>query len=263
MPLLLDGITFLNFDRAYVVQERLRKIPHEWIDCLDIPGTNRYCRKDSLRRIGTRLKRRSRRGVTFLGSGNYHYVSLLLLSEIREPFTLVLFDHHTDMMPSPDPSLIACGSWLSEALERLPLLRKAIVVGAQANVPLHRPSGSSSRVAVISENEIRESTMDRVVGKILTFMETDTVYISIDKDVLDPSDALTQWDQGSMRLPDLLAAVRQILVHAAVCGLDVCGELPASPLEMFQPSIRNAVWKNETANRRILNTVRKHVRNIS
>ena len=43
------------------------------------------------------LNRRKNKGITFIGSGNYHYVSHLLLEEINKPFTLILFDHHTDM----------------------------------------------------------------------------------------------------------------------------------------------------------------------
>ncbi|MGI9861426.1 hypothetical protein SDD30_08590 [Moorella naiadis] len=73
---------------------------------------------------------RGRRGIFFLGSGDYHYVAYLLLQHITRPFTLVLFDNHADLLPAPASDLLACGSWVNRALE-LPNLKKALIIGAR------------------------------------------------------------------------------------------------------------------------------------
>ncbi len=40
-----------------------------------------------------------------------------------------------------------------------------------------------------------------------------------------------------------------------VCGADICGEWPATPLEMLQPEIRAAIALNEQANLQLVKTL--------
>jgi arginase family enzyme len=94
------------------------------------------------------------------------------------------------------------------------------------------------------------------VSQILREIATDSVYISIDKDVLDPTHAVTNWDQGSMKLPDLLHILTPIIQSKKVYGVDICGELPVSTIELFQPSALAAIRKNEIANRKILRVLK-------
>ena len=51
------------------------------------------------------------------------------------------------------------------------------------------------------------------------------VYISIDKDVLSPDYARTDWDQGTMTLDELFASIRDISLKHKIIGVDVCGEV--------------------------------------
>src|SRR5699024_4536243 len=107
-----DLITILNFDHVYETQDFFHKANYEWINLSDVRNTNRYCELGSLKTIHERLKRRKNKGITFIGSGNYHYVTYLLMSEIKIPFTLILFDHHTDMIKPIHESILSCGSWV-------------------------------------------------------------------------------------------------------------------------------------------------------
>ena len=50
------------------------------------------------------------------------------------------------------------------------------------------------------------------------------VYISIDKDVLSREYARTDWNQGSMTLDELFAAIKDISLKHKIIGIDVCGE---------------------------------------
>jgi len=54
---------------------------------------------------------------------------------------------------------------------------------------------------------------------------SDSVYISIDKDVLSREYARTNWDQGDMTLDELFAQLSDIALKHRILGVDVCGEL--------------------------------------
>jgi arginase family enzyme len=235
-----EGVTFLNFDGTYFSQKQLLDFPHEWLDFTDLLHTNLYCQPESLREIEKRLNNRTNKGITFIGSGNYHYVSYLLLKEIQEPFTLVLFDYHTDLGNEEEP-LISCGSWVSHALKSIPFLERVIMIGP-ASVQYH--PRYSSKITIFSNGYSPKL--------ILSNIQTNAVYISIDKDVLCRNDAVTNWDQGTMNLCDLLTCLEYVLLYNKVVGIDVCGEYPQASANLFDPLCREAVWKNQYANRRIL-----------
>ena len=92
------------------------------IELSDIRGTDMYCTGEAANEIRERLKDYGPQGIHFLDSGNYHYVTLFFTEKIRIPFSLVLFDHHTDMQEPLFPQLLSCGSWAGEILRRIPIL---------------------------------------------------------------------------------------------------------------------------------------------
>ncbi|MQT14851.1 hypothetical protein [Segnochrobactrum spirostomi] len=53
---------------------------------------------------------------------------------------------------------------------------------------------------------------------------THDVWITLDKDVFAPADAVTNWDQGEMRLAHAAALIRTVASRHAVVGVDVCGD---------------------------------------
>jgi len=59
---------------------------------------------------------------------------------------------------------------------------------------------------------------------LLSRIITKSVYLTIDKDVLAREDAITNWDQGCMRMPYLLSLVKEIGKRHAVIGADVTGD---------------------------------------
>jgi arginase family enzyme len=249
MGLLNKGVTFLNFDEIYFSQQKLQSYPHENIHLLNLPHTNLYCEKASLEVIERRLSERKQKGITFIGSGNYHYVTYLLLKEIREPFSLILFDNHPDIDILEDSSekMISCGSWVSFALENIPLLKQVIIIGPTVEKihPL-----DSSKVTIFPFYHRRNYSSKLILSNI----QTENVYISIDKDVLHPSEAVTNWNQGNLSLSTLIQYLQEILKNKNVYGIDICGEMPASPIDLFHPVYKESIQKNELANLKILQT---------
>ncbi|MFC7393889.1 arginase family protein [Scopulibacillus cellulosilyticus] len=252
MGLLHHDITFLNFDGSYVVQNQLcQDFPHNWIDLYDIKHTNLYCEPDSLNQITNAIKDRTEKGITLIGNGNYHYVSYALLSEIQEPFTLILLDHHTDLMEGSAPSLLSCGSWVYHAALNLPLLEKAIIIGPNTSFPSHLPTQLRHKIHIFSSEHLPLTELQT----ILSLIQTDTVYISIDKDVLDSAYAETNWDQGHMTLKDLIRIITSVAAFKHVAGIDICGEWPVSPVDAFNPKNQSIIHKNEQANYQILDAL--------
>ena len=196
--------------------------------------------------------------LVFAGSGDFHHVTTYLLAAALEghgePITLIHFDNHPDWVRFENG--IHCGSWINRALDH-PQVAKLITIGVcsddlkrperdGANLNLfsrgllelypyeHPPSqvsgkyGSSASFEQIG-NSLRWNTI-RAMGEgtfleyLLTRISTKSAYVTIDKDVLRAEDAVTNWDQGNMRMPYLLSMVNEIGRRHTVIGADVTGD---------------------------------------
>jgi len=247
MGLLNKGITIMNFDETYFTQKKLQHYPHENINIQQLKHVSLYCEEDSLKRLNTFLQKRQRRGITFIGSGNYHYVTYLLLKEMKKPFTLVLFDNHPDLSQHKEDRLLSCGSWVSYALSNIPLLKKVVIIGPT----VHQASCIlNPRITVFSFKEKQAYS----TTSILSAIPTENVYISIDKDVLNVNEVQTNWDQGVMTVDTLIHYLTAIIQFKNVEGVDICGEEKLSPLQALLPDYQTIIFKNEKANLNILSS---------
>lgn len=251
MVLLHQNITFLNFDGTYVQQKALTSAcPHRWIDFHTLRGTSLYCAPGAFQTIHRQLADVSDKGLTFIGSGNYHYTSLALMQRIHRPFTLILLDHHTDLNEGQIGSLLSCGSWVHYAVTGLASLHRIVMIGPHPADTASVPALIRHQVVVIPDQRIPD---DRT---LLALIPTDHVYLSIDKDVLAPPFVKTNWDQGKLRLDELCRLLRLIVGRKKAEGIDVCGEWPIRPHDHFNRQVRSWLARNEQANLRILTTVR-------
>ena len=78
------------------------------------------------------------------------------------------------------------------------------------------------------------------------------LYISIDKDILNTTSAITNWDQGSLSLENLEKLLILILTKTRVIGVDVCGEY-SKLANVF--SAKRASFINSNTNKRLLTLV--------
>ncbi|MGG3692761.1 arginase family protein [Heyndrickxia ginsengihumi] len=247
MGLLNKGITILQFDDIYDQQQKLYQFPHETINLKKLLHVNLYCEEKSLALIKSRLKQRKYKGITFLGNGNYHYVSYLLLQELTKPFSLVLFDNHPDLDINHDAVMLSCGTWVSYALHNIPMLQKVVIIGPTT---IKESIQSSELISIFPFNHCQ----DYSTKLILSTIHTDDIYISIDKDVLNHHDAETNWDQGMMDKATLLNYIKELIRGKTVHGLDICGEPSISPLDYILPQSQKMLHKNEATNTEIIQT---------
>jgi arginase family enzyme len=194
------------------------------IDCTDIEGCSCYCDSAAEAEIKSRMAEAvpgGAEGVHFIDSGDYHYITKFWTDRIREPFNLILFDHHPDMQNPEFPGFLSCGGWVREVMNNT-YSRKILIAGANPELS-EEALMAADRVWLIDERHIT----DDALGDALPFFDlTLPAYISIDKDVLDTEWARTDWDQGKMTLQMLEAWLRQVFEKVRVIGVDICGESP-------------------------------------
>lgn len=205
------------------------------------------CRRSQLRQLGTVLSADldERPPVVFLGSGDYHHVSLLLIERLRAlgtPIQVVVFDNHPDNMRYPFG--IHCGSWVWH-VSRLPFVARVHVVGITSTdvelgrlwenhlgplysgkvvyYALHRNLQLMQRLGIRHSRSF-ESMRALLEALLATLtLTSDPIYLSIDKDVLSRDVVQTNWDQGVMRLDELFNTIQAFLPR--VVASDIVGEV--------------------------------------
>lgn len=195
-----------------------RGVPYRQVRLGDIEGTCCYCDPEAEAEINRRLAPNPEERVRWIDSGDYHYVSKILATREREPFTLVLVDNHPDNQAPAFGGVLSCGSWVKELRESCPVLEEAWTLG-----PDHRIRNLSGTV----DRELEEGIDDLVAA-----LEGKRVYLSVDKDVLDRTFARTDWSQGTYSL-DTLKGWLERLLRLNVVAVDVCGGL--SPAQGAKP----------------------------
>ena len=195
--------------------------------------------------------------LSFIGSGDFHHVTALFLEEAlrgKSPTTIIHLDNHPDWVNFSGG--MHCGSWINRALA-IPNVAKLITVGVcsddlrmperkganlrwlrEGRMELypyaHTPSrvsgeygsggGYSQEAGALHWKTIADFGEENFIGILLDRIQTDAVYITVDKDVLAADDAVTNWDQGQMRLPYLLKLLSEVGQRHQIVGADVIGD---------------------------------------
>ena len=236
---MIEEVTIFNFTGAYENQDLYRNPDFRVIECKDIEGTNGYCDEEAAGRIRERFKETAVNGVHFIDAGNYHYLSKFMVEKVEEPFTLVVFDHHSDMKESEFFGLLSCGSWILDVVNTNDMVKRVVLIGISDEQKEMIPD-VDKEIIVYTDNEIR-------LGADVEIPVDCPIYISVDKDVLDEEELKTTWDQGIMTIEEFFSIFKGILdSDANVIGVDVCGEVEYH----FGPDgedIRNQIFNNEIA----------------
>jgi arginase family enzyme len=252
-------LQILDLDGSLDTQTSLRTAaPWTAIDTVPLrdlgPRLRLWSRDRSIRAARKHLPARAGPTLSLLGSGDFHHLAVLLMEQASEPITVIHIDNHPDWVRlAPHWH---CGSWVNRALE-LPQVVKLITLGVCSddlvrpdrkggNLPAlgagrialfpwqHAPSRVWRRIAdgpghryenghLIWRN-LAETGIEAGLDAIIPLITTAAIWISIDKDVLPESEALTNWDQGQMPLAAVLQTVRTLGARKRIAGADICGE---------------------------------------
>ncbi len=191
---------------------------------------------------------------TFLGSGDFHHVSLALLRRIEQPFNLLILDNHPDWMRGIP--VMHCGSWVHHAT-KLANLRTVYHVGGDvdfdnnfrrlapwaslhsgkiqviaARRPFRRgPWGGLGYPALRAQPHFAATTarIEQLVKPFRDELARWPLYISLDKDVLGAGDAVVNWDSGHLTIPEVEDVLRAFVGAARqqLAGMDVVGDWSA------------------------------------
>lgn len=204
------------------------------------------CSLPQLRSLGRVLEQDLSGGQpVFIGSGDFHHVTLLLVESMRgahEDLQVVVFDNHPDNMRLPIG--IHCGSWVAH-VSTLPFVSHVHVVGITSR-DLEGLHVLENRLGPLRRRKVTYWSIGRDVralnrlapGAAHSFASAESmidsfltelgrtksaIYLSIDKDVLSPHVVQTNWDQGVLDLPALLNAIDS--TRARIVGADITGDV--------------------------------------
>ena len=242
----MDDIVIMNFSSVYKDEDFYKDRSYKWLNCSDVEGTNCYCNRSAEKEIKNMIASYSPKGVHFIDSGNYHYVSKFWVDKIKKPFILVLFDNHSDMMDDLLSDMLSCGNWLKKVMDDNANLKKVVLFGPK-KIP-----------ADIDKNKIIQITKNDKCAhekwtNICKLEKKYPVYISIDKDVIDKKYVKTSWDQGKMEMKDMERIIDKLATKHKIIGIDICGEYNNSMDSISYEALK----KNNKANKELLNFIEK------
>jgi len=261
-------ILILDFDGSVTQQKGLLSGHEaEVIDLKDLGPRARFWMDRSVRRqIERRIPAQIKNAVTFLGSGDFHHVTDILIGRHDEPVSVIDFDFHSDWDTALP--LLHCGSWVTRAMKN-PNVLKLIMIGASSREmsPFSLQTGDlgslrNDRIEIypylrkpatvffrdvppnisvktkkypfftrVYWNELRNKDLVEFFLHVIRRLPTKKVYITIDKDCLGKDDALTNWDQGILSLGDLLIMLKLIKENLDIVGMDITGDYSAIRVE--------------------------------
>lgn len=236
-----SGILLMNLSGAYEEQDFWREERSTWVRLEDLSGTNCYCDEAAVWAIREKIREFALSGIHFIDSGNYHYMTRIWMDKAKSPFSLLVFDNHTDMQPPAFGGLLSCGGWIADALESVKLLDHVFLVGPDQPAFDQVQQTYKERVTFLSREDLQAARQtDSSSGVAASFLEMlseyekktgkfSPVYLSVDKDVLNEQEVKTTWSQGDMSLTELKSCLEELQSFLKARKLplqaaDVCGE---------------------------------------
>jgi len=236
------------------LRERVMSAGGRDLDCHDLgPALRLWSRPAALdqlaARLGEGLPAAEGPRLIFAGSGDFHHVTPLLLRRACEaagdpPVTVVHFDNHPDWVKFENG--MHCGSWVGRAA-RLPGVARVVTVGV-CSPDIDRPRSKGADLDLVIDDRVElypyhaphgapglqlcgrdwpsiESMGEAAFADFLpSRIPTEAVYVTIDKDVLRPQDASTNWDQGRTSEAFLTTLIGRIADRHRLVGADVVGD---------------------------------------
>ncbi|MBS5547171.1 MAG: arginase family protein [Lachnospiraceae bacterium] len=228
------------------------------LDFQTMEGTNCYCDDEAAEEIGKQLGELGAEGIHFLDSGNYHYATKLWTDRICQPFDLLVLDHHTDMQQPAFGGILSCGGWLRTALEENKFLQRVCLMGPSEKMAEEDEIGEfGDRLLFFDEEKMQKGFWREFLsdGGEEEPKKRRPLYISLDKDILCEEEAAVNWDQGTVRLSEVLEVLEAAFRSRPVIGADLCGE---NPLDMEDGE---QLLKADSLNEKLLGALKRWMGN--
>lgn len=259
---MLSGqIRILNFDDSVVKQKELLRRFNPTV--IDLTRIGPYCRLWTNKKTAAEIKKflnpAWKHAITFLGSGDFHHISKLLIEQFQEDFCIVIFDLHPDL--DNLPPRFSCGSWVNLAAAQ-GRVKKIVMLGPSSkdlsfpdNMTFNFSSFKDARVELypfyhapslmlwknlrenhfihprgcgifqrITWENLRDKDIRQAITDIIERLPTKHIYISIDKDCLNWDCAVTNWEPGVISLDWLLEALKILIDSTTIIGMDIVGD---------------------------------------
>ncbi|MCX5705033.1 MAG: hypothetical protein NTZ92_03105 [Candidatus Omnitrophica bacterium] len=257
----LHSVRIFNFDDSLLQQHNLiERFKPEVVELKHLGESGRlWLNEHDAAEIRSVLAKHPPHALSFLGSGDYHHTSALLIEQYTLPVSVIVFDSHPDWDILP-PHL-GCGSWVSYIL-RMKYVKEVIIFGLSTNdisafwiqtadlnslqqervrvYPyVHEPTrvffkpqlqNPSIKIEdslfskIIHWQQLKGKDLREFIPSVLGNLVVKDVYVSIDKDCLKAQDALTNWDEGKMSLSELTMILQWIKKHLIIAAADITGE---------------------------------------
>jgi hypothetical protein len=266
-------IRILNFDDSVTRQKGLlSRYEAGIIDMRDLgPRARFWMKRGDRREIERRIPAGTPGAVTFLGSGDFHHVTDILIRQHDEPISVIDFDFHPDwdtIFP-----LLHCGSWVAHGMGNRDVLKLVMIGASSRDLSLFSlqtgdlDSLKNDRIEIypyscrpaavffrnvppnisletkkypfftrIYWNELKNKNIMEFFLHLIRRLPTKKVYVTVDKDCLGTADSLTNWDQGILSLDDLLVMLKMIKENLDIIGMDIAGD--------YSPIRIDGVFKN-------------------
>jgi hypothetical protein len=258
--MLNNYIRILDFDGSVTCQEKLLgRYQNKIMNLTDLgPKVRLWMNSKDRQTIEEQIKHSAKNCLTFLGSGDFHHVSHILISRFVEPISLIVFDFHPDWSSLPT---FGCGTWVTSTMKNKNVL-KCLLIGVSSKdisggtlqitnlsllensrVEIYPYIHQSSLVFLksVPENasmilkrskfstriqwvELKTKNLSEFFPAILRRLPTTKAYVSIDKDCLMKKYAVTNWEQGAIPLEKLLLMLKLTCENLDIVGADITGD---------------------------------------
>jgi hypothetical protein len=229
---------WLAFDDAWDFGDAQSLEPPARVDAREVGPSLRFIASKRAIEHFYGIFRESLRPFILSGSGDFHHLTAIFIRQVKEPFVILSFDNHPDW--DIRPPFWSCGAWVNRALEN-PLVQQVAVWGCgsfECRFPWrllgNRSACRSGRLRVApwrAEGDDYPSWLHPVstldwrpaFARYIESMGTYPVYVTVDLDSLEESDAITNWENGRFSLADVVWAIGLLRRKSQVIGGDLCG----------------------------------------
>jgi arginase family enzyme len=194
------------------------------------------------------------------GSGDFHHVSAVLARRAQElaksPIRVVCFDNHPDW--DIRPPRWGCGTWVNRAMESATVERVSVWGCGNFEMDLphrwfrNRAALLAGRLGIYPWSErqsagaaqrfpgVRRDNWRAAFDQFASEQQGAVLYVTVDMDCLQSTDACTDWEPGLFSAEDVAWAIGRLRQTATIVAGDVCGATsPAIYASRFQ---RFAGW---------------------